>query len=99
MTNDNATRCVLFIGNLPLQVKKEEIRRSLYLLFSAYGSVLEVKHGYKNGTRNYAHIKFEDEKSALAAKYDLQDFDFLGRSLRIDLARKKNEASTKLSET
>eukprot|EP01097_Dermamoeba_algensis_P007173 TRINITY_DN4496_c1_g1_i1.p1 TRINITY_DN4496_c1_g1~~TRINITY_DN4496_c1_g1_i1.p1 ORF type:complete len:226 (-),score=52.39 TRINITY_DN4496_c1_g1_i1:250-927(-) len=96
---DIAPNQTIYVHNLNDKVKKEELRKSLYCLFSAYGPILDVvaMKTYKN--RGQAFIVFKDIASATAALKQLQDFPFYDKPLKIHYAKSKSDTIAKLDGT
>lgn len=71
----------LYVQNLPEKLRKEDLRRELYMLFSTYGSVLDITALKTKRMRGQAHILFKDVDTAVQAMRACQGFDFFGREL------------------
>lgn len=59
---------------------------ALYMLFSTYGTVLDVVVMKTAKMRGQAHIVFRDAQASTQAMRALQGFDFLGKELVSDMA-------------
>lgn len=76
----------LYIQNLPDKFQKDDLRRSLYMLFSTYGPVLDVTAMKTAKMRGQAHVLFRDVQSASQAMKTCQGQEFFGRQMvRSDL--------------
>lgn len=72
----------LYITNLPSsKIQKQDLRRAVYLLFSTYGSVLDVVALKTMKMRGQAHVAFKDVQSAKWAMQELQGYELLGRQI------------------
>jgi RNA recognition motif-containing protein len=72
----------LYLSNLPTSnIQKEDLRISLYTLFSTYGHVLDVVAMRNAKMRGQAHITYRDVQTATQAMRALQKFEFFGREL------------------
>lgn len=72
----------LYITNLPSsKIQKDDLRRSLYTLFSTYGPVLDVVAMRTMKMRGQAHVTYKDVQTATQAMRALQKFDFFGREM------------------
>ena len=72
----------LYVTNLPsAKIQKEDIRTALYMLFSTYGSVLDVVALKTMKMRGQAHIVYKDIQTATMAMRALDGFEFLGRPM------------------
>lgn len=70
----------LFIGNLDYNVTREELEK----LFSNYGEVREVNVIEGKG---FGFIEMSNQAQAEAAKKELNDSFFKGRTIRVDEAK------------
>ncbi|KAJ1913188.1 hypothetical protein IWQ60_009320 [Tieghemiomyces parasiticus] len=82
----------LYVHNLNEKVKKDELRRSLYQLFSTYGRIIEVRAYRKPGLRGQAFVAFRDVASATAALRKLNGFSFYDRPLAIEYAKSRTKS-------
>lgn len=72
----------LYVTNLPsAKIQKDDLRLSLYTLFTTYGSVLDVIALKTMKMRGQAHIVFKDIQSATQAMRALQGFEFFGKEM------------------
>lgn len=76
----------LYVRGLPsAQIKKEDLRTALYMLFSTYGPVLDVVALKTDKMRGQAHIVYRDIQTATQAMRALDGFDFLGQEMVSEL--------------
>jgi RNA recognition motif-containing protein len=73
----------LYVGNLSETLRKEK----LIELFSAYGSVLDIKIV---GYNAFGFIEMSNQTEAENAKNSLNGYTIDGNSLKVDEARPKN---------
>jgi RNA recognition motif-containing protein len=72
----------LYVSNIPSsKIQKEDLRRSLYTLFSTYGPVLDVVALRTMKMRGQAHIVYRDIQTATQAMRALQGFEFFGKEM------------------
>lgn len=72
----------MYVTNIPsTKIQKEDLRRSLYILFSTYGAVLDVVALRTMKMRGQAHIVFRDVQTATMAMRELQGFEFFGMEM------------------
>jgi len=71
----------LYIQNLPEKLQKPDLKRSLYMLFSTFGPVLDVTAVKSSKMRGQAHVLFRDVHAATQAMRACQGFDFFGREM------------------
>ncbi|KAI9865953.1 MAG: U2 snRNP complex subunit msl1 [Trichoglossum hirsutum] len=71
----------LYCSNLPDKLQKQDLRLSLYLLFSTYGPVLDVVALKTSKMRGQAHIVFRDIQASTQAMRALQGFNLFGKEM------------------
>ncbi|RUS20997.1 U2 small nuclear ribonucleo protein B''-like protein [Endogone sp. FLAS-F59071] len=89
----------IYIRNLPEKIKKEELKRSLYALFSAYGRILDVVAMKTIRMHGQAWVAFREITSATAALRSLNGFMFYDKPIKIEYAKAKSDAVAKLDGT
>jgi U2 small nuclear ribonucleoprotein B'' len=85
----------LYINNLNDKVNKFELKRLLYHLLCTYGQILEIRNSKSKVLRGQAFVVFEEVRSAVNAKRDLNGMSLLGKQMRIDFARTKSHVIDK----
>ena len=83
----------LYVNNLNTKVKKMELKRMLYALFSAHGQILAIVASKTSRCRGQAFIVYKELSSAVIAMRALQGYPFYDKSLRIQFAKSKSEAA------
>lgn len=79
----------LYIKNLDNHIRIKALRHLLYLLFATYGDVLEIVLNYKRPSmRGQAHVVFADAEDSAQALGALQAFEFFGKPMRIEFAKR-----------
>jgi RNA recognition motif-containing protein len=71
----------LYCSNLPDKLQKDDLKRALYMLFSVYGSILDIVALKTAKMRGQAHILFRDVSSSTQAMRSLQGFEFFGKEM------------------
>ncbi|CAK7215328.1 hypothetical protein SCUCBS95973_002444 [Sporothrix curviconia] len=90
----------LYVHNLPsAKIKKDDLRTALYLLFSTYGTVLDVVALRTMKMRGQAHIVFRDVQAATQAMRSLEGFEFFGHQMKISYAKSKSNVVARLDGT
>ncbi|RPB12854.1 RNA-binding domain-containing protein [Morchella conica CCBAS932] len=89
----------LYITNLNDRIRKDDLRLSLYTLFSTYGCVLDVNALKTMKGRGQAHIAFRDVASAAQALRACNGMNIFGKEMRIAYAKSKSHAISKLDGT
>lgn len=89
----------IYVNRLNEKVKKEELKRSLYYLFSQFGHIIDIIALKTIKARGQAFIIFKDLASATAALRSLQGFPFYGKPMRITYAKRDSEVIAKMKGT
>ncbi|KFA63172.1 hypothetical protein S40285_03276 [Stachybotrys chlorohalonatus IBT 40285] len=90
----------LYVTNIPSsKINKNDIRTALYMLFSAYGSVLDIVALKTMSMRGQAHVVFRDVQTATQAMRSLDGQTFLGMQMKIQYAKSKSHYVAKLDGT
>ncbi|CAI7633628.1 unnamed protein product [Penicillium bialowiezense] len=90
----------LFCSNLPdKRMCKNDLRASLYTLFSTYGTVLDVVAMKTSKMRGQAHIVFKDVQASTQALRALQGFEFFGKQMKIVYGKGQSTVIAKLRGT
>lgn len=71
----------LYCKNLSDRLKKDDLRRSLYMLFSTYGTILDIVALKTPKMRGQAHVLFRDTQASIQAMRALQGFEFYGKPM------------------
>ena len=71
----------LYLTNLPDKLQKQDLKRELYMLFSTYGTVLDIVAQKTMKMRGQAHIVFKDVQTAAQAMRQLEGFVFFGKPM------------------
>lgn len=71
----------LYVKNLPDQLRKEDLKRNLYMLFATYGVVLDIVALRTPKMRGQAHIVFRDVDTSTQAMRSLDGFEFFGKKM------------------
>ncbi|KAF2405182.1 RNA-binding domain-containing protein [Trichodelitschia bisporula] len=89
----------LYVKNLPDSLKKPDLRRNLYMLFSTFGPILDIIALKTMKMRGQAHIVFRDVQCAAQAMRALNGFEFFGKEMKVQYARSKSQTVAKLDGT
>ncbi|KAI9202997.1 u2 small nuclear ribonucleoprotein B''-like protein [Polychytrium aggregatum] len=84
----------LYVTNINGKIKKPELKRSLYALFSPYGRVLDVVAVRNAKMREQAFVVFKEVAQATAAIRGLQGFPFYDQPIKITYSRTKSNILT-----
>lgn len=89
----------IYVNNLNDKLKKQELKKNLYLLFCQYGNVLEIHCAKTTKMRGQAWIIFEALSGATRALRELQEFDFFGKNMKVSYAKNKSFVTAKMDGT
>lgn len=89
----------IYINNLNEKVKKEELKKSLYAIFSQFGPILDIVALKTLKMRGQAFVVFRDLTSATNALRSMQGFPFYDKPMRIQYAKSKSDAVAKKEGT
>lgn len=89
----------IYIKNLNDSLKKPDLRLHLYLLFSTYGTVLDVVALKTPRMRGQAHVVFKDIASASHAMKECNGRAFFGKPMNIQYAKGQSDIIRKLEGT
>lgn len=96
MASEAAPRETLYINNLNEKVSKDELKKSLYAVFSQFGPILDVVALKTFKMRGQAFIVFRDITAATQAVRQMQGFPFYEKPMVLSYARSKSDAVAKL---
>uniref|UniRef100_A0A1A7YDI1 Small nuclear ribonucleoprotein polypeptide B2 n=1 Tax=Iconisemion striatum TaxID=60296 RepID=A0A1A7YDI1_9TELE len=89
----------IYINNINDKVKKEELKRSLYALFSQFGQVVDIVAMKTEKMRGQAFVIFKELTAATNALRQLQGFPFYNKPMRIQYAKTDSEVISKMKGT
>lgn len=89
----------IYVNRLNEKIKKDELKRSLYYLFSQFGHIIDIVAMKTIKMHGQAFIIFKDLSSATAALRSLQGFPFYGKQMRISYAKRDSEVIAKMKGT
>ncbi|KAL8173340.1 UNVERIFIED_CONTAM: U2 small nuclear ribonucleoprotein B'' [Gekko kuhli] len=89
----------LYINNVNDKIKKEELKRSLYALFSQFGHVVDIVALKTMKMRGQAFVIFKELGSSTNALRQLQGFPFYGKPMRIQYAKTDSDVISKMRGT
>ncbi|KAL3649182.1 hypothetical protein CASFOL_005585 [Castilleja foliolosa] len=98
-TSDIPPNQTIYIKNLNEKVKKEELKRSLYALFSQYGRILDIVALKTAKLRGQAWVVFSEVPAASSAVRQMQNFPFYDKPMRIQYAKSKSDCIAKAEGT
>ncbi|KAL3517994.1 hypothetical protein ACH5RR_020583 [Cinchona calisaya] len=99
LSGDTPPNQTIYIKNLNEKVKKEELKRSLYALFSQYGRILDIVALKTSKLRGQAWVVFSEVTAASNAVRQMQNFPFYDKPMRIQYAKTKSDCIAKAEGT
>nr|AAL85989.1 putative spliceosomal protein (U2B) [Arabidopsis thaliana] len=95
LTADIPPNQSIYIKHISEKIKKEELKRSLYCLFSQFGRLLDVVALKTPKLRGQAWVVFTEVTAASNAVRQMQNFPFYDKPMRIQYAKSKSDYVTK----
>ncbi|XP_048404972.1 U2 small nuclear ribonucleoprotein B'' [Stegostoma tigrinum] len=89
----------IYINNINDKVKKEELKRALYALFSQFGQIVDIVALKTMKMRGQAFVIFKEITCATSALRQLQGFPFYGKPMRIQYAKTDSDIISKMRGT
>ncbi|GAA0151730.1 RNA splicing factor [Lithospermum erythrorhizon] len=99
LTSDIPPNQTIYIKNLNEKVNKEELKRSLYALFSQYGRIVDIVALKTEKLRGQAWVVFSEVTAASNAVRQMQNFPFYEKPMRIQYAKTKSDCIAKAEGT
>lgn len=85
----------IYINNLNEKIKKEELKKSLYAIFSQFGQILDIVALKTLKMRGQAFVIFNDVTMAANALRSMQGFPFYDKPMRISYAKSQSDLIAK----
>lgn len=89
----------IYINNLNEKIKKDELKKSLYAIFSQFGQILDIVALKTLKMRGQAFVIFKEINSAANALRSMQGFPFYDKPMRIQFSRKDSDIIAKMKGT
>ena len=83
----------LYVNNLNEKVRTDEMRQSLFLIFSKFGQINEIYVKRNIIARGQAFISFARPEDASRALKEMQNFNLLTKPMRIAYAKNESNAA------
>lgn len=96
---DNRPNHTIYINNLNEKIKKDELKKSLYAIFSQFGQILDIVALKTLKLRGQAFVIFKDINAATNALRSMQGFPFYDKPMRIQYGRKDSDVIAKMKGT
>lgn len=89
----------IYINNLNEKIKKEELKKSLYAIFSQFGQILDIVALKTLKMRGQAFVIFNEINSATNALRSMQGFPFYEKPMRIQYSKVQSDIIAKRYNT
>ncbi|XP_073405361.1 U1 small nuclear ribonucleoprotein A [Dendrobates tinctorius] len=89
----------IYINNLNEKIKKDELKKSLYAIFSQFGQILDILVSRSLKMRGQAFVIFKEVSSATNALRSMQGFPFYDKPMRIQYAKSDSDIIAKIKGT
>jgi len=98
-TQDIAPNQTIYVHNLNEKIKKDELKKSLYHVFSQFGNILEIHAAKTLKLRGQAWVVFDDLSGATKALREMQNFNFYGKPMKVFYAKVKSDVISRQDGT
>ncbi|XP_053329422.1 U1 small nuclear ribonucleoprotein A [Spea bombifrons] len=89
----------IYINNLNEKIKKDELKKSLYAIFSQFGQILDILVSRSLKMRGQAFVIFKEASSGTNALRSMQGFPFYDKPMRIQYAKTDSDIIAKMKGT
>lgn len=89
----------IYINNLNEKIKKQELKKSLYAIFSQFGQIVDIVALKTLKMRGQAFVIFKEISSATNALRTMQGFPFYDKPMRINYSKTDSDVIAKLKGT
>ncbi|XP_074094216.1 U1 small nuclear ribonucleoprotein A snf [Cotesia typhae] len=89
----------IYINNLNEKIKKEELKKSLYAIFSQFGHILDIVALKTLKMRGQAFVIFKEIQSATNALRSMQGFPFYDKPMKIQYSKSESDLIAKMKGT
>ncbi|XP_069500556.1 U1 small nuclear ribonucleoprotein A [Ambystoma mexicanum] len=89
----------IYINNLNEKIKKDELKKSLYAIFSQFGQILDILVSRSLKMRGQAFVIFKEVSSSTNALRSMQGFPFYDKPMRIQYSKLDSDIIAKMKGT
>ena len=82
----------LFVGNLDFKTNEDQLD-SLFSPFGEIEEVIIIKDGETNRSKGFGFVTFLEEEDAKKAVSEMNDKEFNGRKITVNVAKEREESS------
>ncbi|XP_075892296.1 U1 small nuclear ribonucleoprotein A [Nelusetta ayraudi] len=98
-TPDVRLNHTIYINNLNEKIKKVELKKSLFAIFSQFGQILDILVAKNLKMKGQAFVIFKEVNSASNALRSMQGFPFYDKPMRIQYAKQDSDLIAKMKGT
>lgn len=96
---DTRPNHTVYINNLNEKIKKDDLKKSLYAIFTQFGQILDIVAMKTLKMRGQAFVIFKEISSATNALRSMQGFPFYDKPMRINYAKGDSDMIAKIKGT
>jgi len=96
---DTRPNHTIYINNLNEKIKKDDLKKSLYAIFSQFGQILDIVAMKGIKMNGQAFVIFKDITSSTNALRAMQGFPFYDKPMRIQFAKTESDIIAKMKGT
>lgn len=96
---DTRPNHTIYINNLNEKIKKDDLKKSLYAIFSQFGQILDIVAMKGIKMNGQAFVIFKDITSSTNALRAMQGFPFYDKPMRIQFAKSESDIIAKMKGT
>eukprot|EP00092_Neocalanus_flemingeri_P013239 GFUD01014269.1.p1 GENE.GFUD01014269.1~~GFUD01014269.1.p1 ORF type:complete len:212 (+),score=45.68 GFUD01014269.1:51-686(+) len=89
----------VYINNLNEKIKKDDLKKSLYAIFSQFGQILDIVAMKTLKMRGQAFVIFKEISAATNALRSMQGFPFYDKPMRIGYSKSDSDIIAKMKGT
>lgn len=97
MSDGNLINQTLYINGINDKISISEIKRTLFSIFSAFGTILEIRAHKGLKRRGQAWITFYELDAAVQARQALDEFYIFNQRIRVNFAKKRSQIIQKIA--
>ncbi|XP_023322895.1 U1 small nuclear ribonucleoprotein A-like [Eurytemora carolleeae] len=96
---ENRPNHTIYINNLNEKIKKEDLKKSLYAIFSQFGQILDIVALKTLRMRGQAFVIFKEISSSTNALRSMQGFPFYDKPMKIAYGKTDSDVIAKIKGT
>jgi U2 small nuclear ribonucleoprotein B'' len=96
---DTRPNHTIYINNLNEKIKKDDLKKSLYAIFTQFGQILDIVAMKTLKMRGQAFVIFKEISSATNALRSMQGFPFYDKPMRINYSKTDSDMIAKIKGT